>query len=96
MRGSIKRAKAVDWRDMLVSLAPFHDCARPLGLDSAALFREVAVDLPDDVAELAQGFGRRTDVTVAAFGWRLENSPLGPPYHFNGSTAQDRDSWPSN
>jgi hypothetical protein len=86
----------MDFRDVLVTLAPYHDCARRLGLDPAALFREVAVDLPNSVAELAQTFGGRIDVTLAAFGWRLDNSPLGPIYHFSGSTAQNQDSWPSN
>jgi hypothetical protein len=27
-----------DWRDLLIGLAPYHDCARRLGLDPVVLF----------------------------------------------------------
>ena len=79
-RAAATDAYNVDWRDVLVALAPYHHCAGRLGLDPVDLFDAVSSDLPTDLAELVRGFGRRTDITLDAFGWILTNSADGPCY----------------
>jgi hypothetical protein len=72
-----------DWRDLLIALAPLHDCARRLGVDPAAVFSAAASEGPPTLAEHVRQFGARTDVTLAAFGFRLdEQAPGGPAYRF--------------
>jgi hypothetical protein len=68
-----------DWRDVLIGFAPFYDCARRLGLDPAGVFDDAARQVPDDVADLLRTFGRRTDVTLGAFGYVFED---GTTYRF--------------
>ena len=58
-----------DYRDVLLSFAPFYDAAKSLGLDPADVFDAAAQEVPDDVAELLRTFGRRTDVSLGVFGW---------------------------
>jgi hypothetical protein len=69
-----------DWRDLLVALAPFHDCARRLGLDVVAELDAAAADGPPSIADHVRAFGRRGDVTLEAFGHALEDGPGGPRY----------------
>ena len=69
-----------DWRDLLVALAPFHDCARRLGLDPSSFFAAVAQEGPPTLAEVVREFGRRTDVTPEAFGYVLTETADGPRY----------------
>ena len=69
-----------DWRDLLVVLAPYHDCARRLGLDVAVLFEEVAEQTPEPLRGLVRRFGARTDVTPGAFGFCVLETPDGPQY----------------
>jgi hypothetical protein len=69
-----------DWRDLLVALAPFHDCARRLGLDVVAEFDAAAAEGPPSLADHVRAFGRREDVTLAAFLHVLDQSPGGPRY----------------
>jgi hypothetical protein len=69
-----------DWRDLLVALAPYHDCARRLGLDPVVLFDAVAGLGPLSVGTLVRDFGRRTDVTPEAFGYVVTETPDGPRY----------------
>ena len=71
-----------DRRDLLVAMAPFYDCARRLELDPAAFFAAVADAGPLALAELVRGFGERSDVTPAAFGYRLVMSPEGARYEW--------------
>lgn len=66
-----------DERDLLVALAPFHDCATRLGLDLAGVFDQAAAHGPRSVAELVQSFGRRTDITPEAFGFGVTDTPAG-------------------
>jgi hypothetical protein len=58
-----------DYRDVLLSFAPFYDATKALGLDPTDVFDAAAQDVPDDVAELLRAFGRRTDVSLGVFGW---------------------------
>jgi hypothetical protein len=73
------RAGFPDAREVMLDLAPFHDCCARLGLDPVDVFDEVAASGPADLADLLRRFGRRTDVTLNVFGWRLED---GPTYRF--------------
>lgn len=71
-----------DARDVMLDLPPFYDAARRLAGDPVALFDAAADGLPADVAELARTFGRRSGVTLAAFGWRLDETGDSPVYRF--------------
>jgi len=69
-----------DPRDLMVGLAPFADAARRLGLDVSDLFERAAAGSGGRHAELIREFGRRSDVTLDAFGWRIVELPEGPAY----------------
>lgn len=71
---------AIDSRDVLVALAGWVDCARHLGLDPAEVFDVATAGRSDAMQELARPFARRGDVTLEAFGWRLEERSDGPCY----------------
>jgi len=58
-----------DYRDVLLSFAPFYDAAKSLRLDPSDVFDAAAATVPDDVADLLRAFGRRTDVSLGVFGW---------------------------
>lgn len=73
-------AIAADWRDVLVALAPYHDCALRLGLDPVKVFDGASVDSPDDLQAMVRKFARRSDVTLGAFGWAVSTSSEGPCY----------------
>ena len=70
----------IDFRDVLVGLAVYVDCARRLDIDPVELFDSASTGRSEGMRELATGFARRTDVTLDAFGWRLESRPEGPCY----------------
>jgi len=72
-----------DRRDLLVAMAPYHDCARRLELDPAAFFGAVADEAPMPLADIVRRFGERSDVTPAAFGFRLVMSPEGATYEWD-------------
>jgi hypothetical protein len=69
----------VDARDLMVTVAPHHHVARQLGLAPAEIFDEAASFAEPDTAAVLRSFGRRTDVTPEAFGFRLLDTPVGPP-----------------
>ena len=71
-----------DSRDLMMWLAPYHDCARRLGLDVAAVFRAVANEGPESLCELVTGFGERTDITPKAFAFEVVAGPRGPAYRY--------------
>ena len=71
-----------DARDMMVALAPYHDCATRLGLDPAAEFRRAADAGPPDLRDTVTTFGARTDITAPAFGFALVDGPDGPSYRY--------------
>jgi hypothetical protein len=71
-----------DWRDLLVVLAPYHDCATRLGLDPAVVFDEAAEAGPRTLTQIVREFGQRRDVTPAAFGFEVIAGPEGPRYEF--------------
>ncbi len=73
-------AGAADQDEVISGLAPFLDCARRLGEDPGPLFERASAGAEPSLAELARELARREDVDLGAFGWRLDESPLGPEY----------------
>jgi len=73
-----------DRRDLLVAMAPYHDCARRLELDPASFFASVATEAPMALGDIVRMFGERSDVTPAAFGFRLVMTPEGATYEWTG------------
>ena len=71
-----------DWRDLLVAMAPYHDCATRIGLAPGRLFDEVAREGPPALAETVRSFGRRTDITPSAFGFTVASLREGPAYEW--------------
>jgi hypothetical protein len=69
-----------DPRDLMLSLAPFYDCARRLGLDVSQVFDDAADAVGGEAGEVARVFGRRSDVTPDAFAYAVESGPDGPRY----------------
>ena len=69
---------SVDTRDLMVTVAPHHHVARQLGLAPAEIFDEAASFASPDTAAVLRAFGRRTDVTPEAFGFRPLDTPDGP------------------
>src|SRR3954454_19621014 len=73
--------KTPDTRDVLWSLAPYHDCSRRLGLDPGAFFDEVAEAAPLRFREIVREFGRRSDTSPEVFGgYAVVDTPEGPSY----------------
>jgi hypothetical protein len=73
----------LDPRDLMIALAPLHDCARRLGADPEELFAAAADHAPAGLEGVVRDFGARRDITLAAFGFRLdEEAPGGPAYRF--------------
>jgi hypothetical protein len=70
----------LDFRDVLVGLAPYYDCADRLGMDPIALFDSAIDSVGTDMRETVRTFARRSDITLEAFGWRLVQLPDGPCY----------------
>jgi hypothetical protein len=66
---AVRNAGFRDYRDVLLSFAPFYDAAKALRLDTSDVFDAAAETVPDDVGELLRAFGRRTDVSLGVFGW---------------------------
>jgi hypothetical protein len=75
-------AKGWDPRDTMISLTPFLDCSRRLGLDPGEVLEPIARTGPVWFAETFEAFVGRTDVTLSAFGWSLVETPDGPAYQF--------------
>jgi hypothetical protein len=78
-----------DPRDLMVALAPYHDCAQRLGLDPAIAFREAAESGPESLREFVTEFGERRDVTPSAFGYVVAEGPTGPSYQRTDSPSAD-------
>ena len=71
-----------DWRDLVMDLAPYHDCARRIGLDPRVLFEWIARRLPADVAGTVRQLGKRREVKGEEFGFALVEEPEGPRYYW--------------
>jgi hypothetical protein len=75
-----ERNVEADWRDVLVGLAPYYDCAMRLGIDPVELLERASKDLNEQTRELARTFAGRSDITLHAFGWMLASTSEGPCY----------------
>ena len=71
-----------DWRDLVIDLAPYHDCARRLGLPPKALFEWVARQLPADVQGTVRALGQREEIDTREFGFILVDDEDGPRYYW--------------
>jgi hypothetical protein len=71
-----------DERDVMLDFAPFYDAARRLRSEPQEVFDVASDGLAADVHDLARRFARRTEVTLAAFGWRLTDEGDGLRYRF--------------
>ena len=69
-----------DHRDAMMVLAPYHHCARQLGVDPRVLFEEVAAGQPPDVVDLLRSFAARRDIRPRSFGFVLDRDADGPFY----------------
>ena len=88
-----------DSRDLMVAMAPYHDCATRLGLDRVQVFDDAAREAAQGVAETVRSFGRRTDITPSAFGFTLTTTQAGPAYEwpdFDHNEIRELESWLSN
>lgn len=74
--------KSWDPRDEMLDLTPYLDCARRLGYDPAIELGPIAQAGPPWLATTFAQFVRRTDITLAAFGWSVIDTPDGPAYRF--------------
>ncbi|WP_354697187.1 hypothetical protein DSM112329_02818 [Paraconexibacter sp. AEG42_29] len=74
-----------DSRDLMMAIAPFHDCAQRIGLDPATVFEEAAARGPASFADVVRQFGARTDITPAGFAFVLRTTPDGPVYTIDRS-----------
>src|SRR3954471_3671451 len=72
--------RGLDLRDLLVVLAPYHDCAARMGVDPAAVFAEVAAACPLPLRDAVRGFGRRTDIRPEEWGFAVVDTVDGPRY----------------
>ena len=69
-----------DSRDVMVGLVPFIDCARRLGCDPEEVLWPIAELGSPEFRDLFHVFVRRSDITLAAFGWYLTEFPEGMAY----------------
>jgi len=75
-----------DPRDSMIDMTPFIDCARRLGHDPLVVLGPIAAAGPAWFQETFDTFVRRSDVTLASFGWSVVETPSGQTYRFE---------WPS-
>lgn len=74
----------IDFRDVLVGLAPYLDCAQRLGIDPVELFDFASAAVGEAMRQTVRTFARRSDVTLEAFGWQVMHMPDGPCYRPDG------------
>lgn len=72
-----------DKRNVDVSLAVYHHCARKLGMNTVDLFDEAAQFASEEFASILRQYGRRSDVTLRKYGWREIKTPEGVVYKFD-------------
>jgi hypothetical protein len=70
-------------RNLAVSLAVYHHCARKLGMNPVDLFEDAAQFASDEFALILLQFGRQPDVTLRKYGWREIKTPDGVVYKFD-------------
>jgi hypothetical protein len=71
-----------DWRDLVMDLAPYHDCASRIGIDPRVLFEWIARKVPPEVAGPVRALGKRDKLDPAEFGFALVDEEDGPRYYW--------------
>lgn len=69
-----------DPRELMLTLAPYHHCARRLGEEPAELFDLVAAGAPVTLRDAVRTFGRRDDIEPESFGFAVVETAEGPEY----------------
>ena len=67
-------------RELMLTLAPYHHCARRLGEEPAELFDLVAAGAPATLRDAVRTFGRRDDIEPESFGFAIVETAEGPEY----------------
>jgi hypothetical protein len=67
-------------REFMLTLAPYHHCARWLGEDPGELFDTVASGAPATLRDAVRTFGRRDDIEPEKFGFAIVETADGPEY----------------
>ncbi len=75
-------SRSWDSREEMLSLTPFVDCARRLGHDPEVVLGPIAADGAAWLRTTFDRFVRRSDITLAAFGWSIVDEPEGLAYRF--------------
>jgi hypothetical protein len=81
-RATNEEGEIRDWRDLMMDLAPYHDCARRIGIDPRVLFEWIARKLPADVQGPVRALGKRETLDPAEFGFTLVTDDDGPRYYW--------------
>jgi|SRR5215211_2372888 len=71
-----------DWRDLVMDLAPYHDCSRRIGIDPRVLFEWIARKVPAEVAGPVRALGKRDALDPVEFGFALVEEEDGPRYYW--------------
>lgn len=79
---ALANASGREARDIEVALAVFHHAATRLGLPAADVFEAAARYAPPENAQLLVEFGRRDDVVLKRYGWRVTQTADGLRYKF--------------
>jgi hypothetical protein len=85
-----------DWRDLLLAMAPYHDCATRIGLDPARFFDELSREAPPTLAGTVRTFGQRRDITPSAFGFTVTTLREGLTYEWpdvDDNEIKDLEAW---
>ena len=69
-----------DVRDLMATLAPYHDCARRLDVRPGEIFETAASGGPPTLADVVRAFGHRDDVRPENFGFAVVDTRDGPEY----------------
>ena len=74
--------RSADSYDAMIDVTPFIDCARRLGFDPAVVLGPIAATGAHWFRATFDEFVTRSDVSLAAFGWTLVDTPQGLTYRF--------------
>jgi len=67
----------IDSRDLMVSLAPLHVAAQGTKIGAGVLFERHIEFAHKQIQEMVMSFGRRKNVTLREFGWKItESEPI--------------------
>ncbi len=79
---AVSAERGWDPRDEMINMTPFIDCARRLGHDPVETLGPIAATGAEWLRVTFDAFVVRPDVSLAAFGWSIDQTPRGPAYQF--------------